>query len=210
TEIGFAIGGTDEDTLSQLDHFETAIAWPIALGRARDEAFEVRGLGLADGMHLCDLDQPLAAQVLRDILAATDIGQMIAEPRAAENPASFRFEDALWPFKHNHIIGLAAGVVDSRDHADEKHLANCGAIVAALGAEIVRKPRVDSRLAVPFQSVEIVAHGVKRMLARVLGDRLVRRILAEAPEAEPLQPLLHGSNVRIGSGPALKMRIIAK
>ena len=77
-QVGGLVRGADEDALARLDHLLAAVARPVAFGRAGDEGLEQRGLGAAHGVHLGDLDQPLAAQVLRDVLAFADVGQAIA------------------------------------------------------------------------------------------------------------------------------------
>src|SRR4030088_1358747 len=64
SEIHVFVGGADEYTLPWFVNVEAAIAWTISFIGATDEALEQRGFSLPHRMHLGNLDQPFAAQVL--------------------------------------------------------------------------------------------------------------------------------------------------
>ena len=87
-QVGVLVGGADEDALARLDHLLAAVARPVALDRAGDEGLQRRRLGLVERGHLGDLDQPLAAQVLRDVLAGVRMSGRLSEnhwpPRTAQ------------------------------------------------------------------------------------------------------------------------------
>ena len=96
-QVGVLVGGADEDALARLDHLEPAVARPVALDRAGDEGSSAARLGLAHGVHLGDLDQPFAAQVLRDVLAGGDVGQVVGEPLAGEDAQAVDFQPPCGP-----------------------------------------------------------------------------------------------------------------
>ena len=109
-------------------------------------------------MHFADFDQPFAAQMLADVLAAADVRQRVRKPRTAEHGAGRRLQGALRAFQHHHVIALAAGFVNPRHHGDQEQAADRGGVVGELGAEPGRQPDAGALLAVPLQAFEIVAH----------------------------------------------------
>ena len=128
------------------------------------------------GVHLGGLDQPLAAQVLERLLAG-DVGQLIAEISTGHDVAGHRLEQALITFEHQHVIDLASGLVDARNHRDQKHLADLFGIPGLVGTEAFGEPDTQTLLSIPRQSVEIIAHRMEGVLVRVLADGVVGSVL---------------------------------
>jgi hypothetical protein len=100
--------------LARLDHLQPAVAWAIAFCGSGNERFEQRSLSPVHGVHFGDFDQPLAAQVLRHILAARDVGQAVRKIVARKHGACGRFQLALRPFEHQHVVGFASRLKDAR------------------------------------------------------------------------------------------------
>jgi hypothetical protein len=92
-------------------------------------------------VHLGNLDQPLAAKVLRHPhRVAAQLGQMIRKPLPSEDRARGRFQRALRAFQHKHVVGLAARFKDASHHCNEEHRADGAGTGAMLGAEIGTEP----------------------------------------------------------------------
>src|SRR6516164_4809252 len=124
------------------------------------------GLPAANGMQLRHLDEPLAAQVLRDILASSNVWQGIRKPFAAKDCADGTLEHALRAFQNQHVIDLAPWPKDARDHADQEHPADACRVRRLPRTEVDRGPRVEPRGAVPCQLFQILAHWMVGTLAR--------------------------------------------
>ena len=71
-------------------------------------------------------------------------------------------------------------------------------ILGLFNAEIACQPALQSCFAIPFQALEVIANRMIGALLRAHLDRLVHHVLAEPPQAGPLQKLLHHANVGIG------------
>jgi hypothetical protein len=63
--------------------------------------------------------------------------------------------------------------------------------------EIGGEPLVQPRCTVPFEAVEIIAHGMERAFTRALVDGLMDGVLAETAEACPLQIFLDGDVIGV-------------
>jgi hypothetical protein len=88
TQVGFLVCGADEEALPRLDHLHPSVAWPVALDGAGDERFQQRRFRAVHSVHLGDLDQPFATQMLGDVLtAAGNVREVIGEIGSAEYPA---------------------------------------------------------------------------------------------------------------------------
>src|SRR5262249_30983542 len=117
-----------------------------------------------------------------------DVGQAVAVPLPGEYFAGSRFEFALWPFEHGHVVGLASRPVDARHHADGKHAADAARVVVIISVEIAGQPRFEPWLLVPNEPVEIIAHGMKgALVARVLVRGVPNVRDADALEPRALQ-----------------------
>jgi hypothetical protein len=87
-------------------------------------------------MQFADLDNPLAAQVHRHVLAgARDVRQVVAEVVAARHTARARLESALGIFQDHHVVGFATGSEHPRHHRDEQHAPDSLRVRAVLGTE---------------------------------------------------------------------------
>jgi hypothetical protein len=115
-QISVFVGGADEDALARLVHFASTIGGPVLLNLPGDESLEPRRVGPIQGVHFRNFDQPFAVQVLRHVFAAiSDVGQVVGKIFAAENATGGRFQSALRPLDHRHIIDLATRLVERRD-----------------------------------------------------------------------------------------------
>jgi hypothetical protein len=63
-QVSGLVCGADKHTLARLDHLQAAIRRAVAFRGALDEGLEQSGFGLVHGVHLGNLNEPLAAQVL--------------------------------------------------------------------------------------------------------------------------------------------------
>ena len=73
---------------------------------------------------------------------------------------------ALWPFEDQHVIDLAAGLIDARDRRDQKARPNRADIGAVLGVEVSRSATCRARgVPIPGQRIEIVANRMERIVA---------------------------------------------
>ena len=135
-QIGFPVGRTDEQALPRLGDFQAAVAWPRFFDLAGNKTFQQRGFSAAHGVHFADFDQPLAAQMLAYVLATADVRQGVGKPLTAECGTGRRLHCALWAFQHHHVIGLAAGFVDTRHHGDQEHAADSGGVRVVFDAEL--------------------------------------------------------------------------
>src|ERR1700730_1643069 len=115
-QVGVTVGCTDEDALPWLDDFHAAIAWPVTLGCSAEERLEQRGLSAVHCVHFRHLNEPLATQMLRHVLAGGHIGQVVGKPFTAEHSAGCTLERALLTFQHQHVISLASGVENAGYH----------------------------------------------------------------------------------------------
>jgi hypothetical protein len=68
-QIRVLVGRTNEYALARLDYLPPAIAWAIPFGGAGDEGLQQRSLSPVHGVHLRNLDQPLARGMLAHVLA---------------------------------------------------------------------------------------------------------------------------------------------
>ena len=107
----------------------------------------------------------------------------LSENHCPANSAGDGFQNALQPFQHGHVIRLASRLEDTGHHADREHRADAANVFAVLCTHIVGQPRLQPRLAVPAQPVEIIADRVKATFAGALLDGLVDRVLADPAQA---------------------------
>jgi hypothetical protein len=87
-QVDCAVRRANKNALPRLDDFLSAETRPIPLRVTREKRFEERGVRPAHRVHLGNFDQPLAAQVLRDILAASDVRKVIRKPSPARSSAT--------------------------------------------------------------------------------------------------------------------------
>ena len=123
-QIGLLVGGADEAALPRLDHFVAAIAWPVAFGLAGDEGFQQRRFPTATWPRVRRSRSATCRQVLANVLAAGNVGQVVGIPFAAEDGAGGRFLRPLRPFQHQHVVALAARPEDPRHHRRQEHRAD--------------------------------------------------------------------------------------
>ena len=152
---------------------------------ARDEGFHSLERGSLERGDLGELDDPLAAQILRAVLGP-EIGDLVREPIVPSQDAQAgRLADALRPLEDDDVVDLAARAVDPGDRGDQplgpdaaqvgrvllrrRRLLTVQVVVREAGierlridpgAEIGLEPHVEARRAVPAQALEIPAHGV--------------------------------------------------
>ena len=68
-QVRVFVGGADEYTLTRLDHFLAAMAWPITLDLPRNECLELCRLGAVMACISLNFDQPFPPQMLLRVLA---------------------------------------------------------------------------------------------------------------------------------------------
>src|SRR4051794_30770101 len=101
---------------------------------------------------------------------------MIGIPFAGEHGASRALQGALRTLKYHHVVDLTSGFEDAGNHGDKEHSPDRLGIRRRFGAEIIRKPRLQPRLAVPNEPGEIVANRMKSALCRPHVHRLMSYI----------------------------------
>jgi hypothetical protein len=80
SEIGVRVHATGKDALTRHVDDVALVRRTASVYGAREERFDPRDVGVADGVELGDLDHPNPTHLLRGILAA-DLGELVREPR---------------------------------------------------------------------------------------------------------------------------------
>src|ERR1700727_3338015 len=98
--------------------------------------------------------------MLRRFFVARDIWQAVGEPFPGENAARGRLAGALAALEDQHVVRLAARLVNPGDERDQEHAADAGMVRRLIRADVSRKPVAEARLAVPFERLEVGLDGV--------------------------------------------------
>src|SRR5262249_22914812 len=106
---------------------------------------------------------------------------------------------ALRAFENEHMIDLAAGPIDTSDRRDEVARTDRADVRAILNVKVGDKPRVQSRLAIPGERIEILTHWVKRVVPRRRLHRSTK-VAGRRIDLLPLKPDPRQSVVVISPG----------
>ena len=88
------------------------------------------------------------------------------------------------------IVCLASWIVDACHCGNQKHSTYGTGVHCRLGAQIGRKPFFDAQGAVPFETVEIVPHGIEGAFVGAEFDGLEHRLASDLWEPYTLKPFL--------------------
>src|SRR4029077_3031002 len=102
-----------------------------------------------------------------------------------------------------HVVGLASGLENTRDHRDQKHSPDGLGVRDVWRAEITHKPIFNARRAIPFQDFEMIAHGMEFAFAAAHVHGGVDSISTEVFQARALQKLLQSKDVGVLDGSRL-------
>ena len=119
-----AVGGRAEHALSGPVVREDGVGIAVHVGLAAQEGLDlVRALRVHDRQHLGHLDDPVPGDLFEDA-AALEAHQVVGEPLVLEGQESEEggLADALPAHQRQHVLELAAGLVDAPQRADHKHL----------------------------------------------------------------------------------------
>jgi len=193
-------------------HIPVSVALAILLDLTHEEFFELLYGRVASSAQLANFDQPFPAYVLTAILGA-DLRKLIAEIfLAAQDLQACRSKCALDALKHGHVIKLAAGLEDARHHSDKEHRTNLLGVLVLLGPEVVMQECAQPRLTVPTptQRVEIIPDRMERVVACVLLNRLMGRILAQLSQTKLLEPYLYCGDIRVCRRSRFELGVISE
>src|SRR5262249_10589544 len=76
------------------------------------------------------------------------------------------------PFQHDDRIELDTGLPDTADGSDQRNASEYAIKLGVLGAEVVDQPAIETRLAVPFQTVDVLPHRIEPVFQAQLFERL--------------------------------------
>src|SRR5262249_33089210 len=143
------------------------------------------------------------AQVLRNVLTGHYVRETVRKMRAAEDPAGGRLQGRLRTLEYLHVVGLASGVENARDHRDQKHSSDGLDVRGFWRAEITHKPIFNASCAIPFQDFEMIAHRMEFAFAAAHVHGGVHSIGTEVLQARTLQELLQSKDVGVFDGSRL-------
>ncbi len=170
--VGAGVDAADEDGLARELAYGAAVGEPGFVFIARNEGLEGLHVRAPCHLELGEFDEPLALHLLNRVLVVR-VEREVRGPWAAEDLADGGLTYALEPLEDEHAVELAAGRKDPLHGGAEGFPRACAREVALLDAHVVRQPRVEARLAVPLQGVEVRANGVEVVVRGDVGHGLL-------------------------------------
>ena len=158
-----------------------AVGCAVLVHLAADEALHDVDVGLPGALHLADLHDPDALQLLSCGLVP-GVGQTegVAKPFPAQLPEQGALADAGLAIQDQDRVELAARLQHALDGSDQGLPGDGADVGGVLGAQIVDQQRVHSRHAVPLgQVLDVLPQRVEAALVRDDGQRLGEAILRE-------------------------------
>ena len=150
-----------------LDH--PAVGCPVLVHLAADEALHDVHVGLPGSLHLADLHDPDALELLgRRLVPGVGQAQAVAEPLAAQLPEQGALADARLPVEDQHGVELAAGLQHALDRADQGLPCDGPDVGRVLRAQVVHQQGVHPWHAVPLRQLPQVVP--QRIEAALVGD----------------------------------------
>ena len=160
---------------------DAAVGCAVLIHLAADEALHNIHVGLACALHLADLHDPDALELLGcGLVPGVGQAEGVAEPFPAQLPEQGALADAGLAVQDEDGVELAARLQHALDGSDEGLAGDGPGVLGVWCSQVVDQQRVGSRDAIPLRELlDIFPQRVEAALVRDGRERLAEAVLRE-------------------------------
>ena len=160
---------------------DAAISCAVLVHLAADEALHHIDVGLAGALHLADLHDPDALELLScGLVPGVGQAEGVTKPFSTQLPEQGALADAGLAVQDEDGVELAARLQHALDGSDQSLAGDGPGVGRVLGAQVIDQQRVHSRHVVPLgELLEVFPQRVEASLVCDRGERLAEAALRE-------------------------------